>query len=67
MNKEEIKVGSLVRRVRGFDRIAVNEDFIKKLGVGIVIGGQPNQRTVFWTGNCQSQRHYHDTNLELIP
>jgi len=66
MNKEEIKVGSLVRRVHT-DRFGVNEDFIKKLGVGIVIGGQPNQRTVFWTGNCQSQRHYHDTDLELIP
>jgi len=64
--KQELKVGSLVRRVP-VERFGVIFGFIKTLGVGIVIGGQTDQRTVFWTGVCQSLRHYHDTDLELIP
>ena len=64
MNKEEIKVGSLVRRV------PPNRSF-GSFGVGIVTGTVVFRQavfwTVFWTGLSKTHQGYLDTELELIP
>jgi len=61
MNKEEIKVGSLVYAYR--TRL--------HYGVGIVVGNEVRSQTVFftvfWTGLTKTYAGYYADQLELIP